>query len=60
MSQKYLKANKLLSTHGIQDQTSIQRQSLDPNVQRVLRAMKNITHTNNQESEARQDIQQRV
>ena len=49
-----------MSTHGIQDQSSIQRQSLDPNVQRVLRAMKNITHTNNQESEARQDIQQRV
>ena len=58
--QKHQKVNKLLSTHGIQDQRSIMRQRVDPNVQRVLRAMKSITHSAQQEFEEMQDIPQRV
>ena len=58
--QKHLKVNKLLSTHGIQDQRSTMRQRVDPNIQRVLRAMKSITHSNQQEYEEMQDIPKRV
>ena len=59
-NQKHQKANKLLSVHDAQHQSNIQRPKIDSSTERVIRSIKNYTHSRSQHLEERQDIPHRV